>query len=244
MSTKLCIFNQTTNLIDITPGVSVYTGSSADAFAPVLLNAEGALDGSFFTSSTPVIAQAAVALQVGQLVSLYYSGSTIYAKLASALSTDNAPAMGFVSVGAAMNATVIITTEGIVSCPFTTGFAPANVGATVYLSTTQPGSVQLAVPTIPNLIQPLGFIYQVGGTSNSYVQFSFISYPLSRVVNQVVLTPVLYSALPVSPVAGQLAVISDASGSPAWGGTAAGSGTPASSTTLMVLFNGSTWVYQ
>jgi hypothetical protein len=183
MSTKLCIFNQTTNLIDITDGVATYTGSPATAYAPIVLNAEGALDSSFFSTSTPITATAAVNLTAGQLVNLYYTGVNVSARLASALSTDNLPAMGFVAADATSGATVTVNTQGLVNCPFVTGFSPSDVGAPVYLSTTSPGSVQLALPTPPDLVQPLGYIYQVGGTLNSYVQFPFVSYPLAEAVS-------------------------------------------------------------
>ena len=52
MPTKLCIFNQATNLIDITDGVAVYTGSPSAAYSPLLLNVDGALDDSFLPTAT------------------------------------------------------------------------------------------------------------------------------------------------------------------------------------------------
>lgn len=178
MTTKLCIFNQTTNLIDITDGVAVYTGSPSTAYSPLILNAEGAIDSSFFSTSAPILAVAAVNLIAGQLVSLYYTSPNVYADLASALSTINLPAMGFVAADASAGSIVTINTQGVVNCPFISGFSFNNVGSAIYLSTTYPGSVQLSEPTAPDLIQPLGYIYQVGGTMNSYVQFPFVSFPL------------------------------------------------------------------
>lgn len=56
--------------------------------------------------------------------------------------------------------------------------------------------------------------------------------------------PVLFANLNPSPVAGTRAVISDASGTPAWHGTASGSGTPSAATTYTVFYNGSSWLYQ
>ena len=185
MATKICVFNPITNLIDVTDGVASFTGSNvANAGAPVVLNSSGALDSSFLNSN-PVLVLAAMALPAGSLVNLYYTTiggiTAVYAQLANAASTVNLPAMGYVNVAYSAGQTVTVLTSGLVSVPFTTGFSPSDIGQTVYLSPTVPGGVTLTLPVNPNLIQPLGFVYQVGGSSNSYVQFPFESFPLATV---------------------------------------------------------------
>lgn len=178
MTTKVCIFNSTTNLIDVTDGVSVYSGSPAQAFAPVVLNASGALDSSFYNSS-PVLATAAQSLTAGQLVNLYYGTvgliTTVYVRLASSNALSAYPAMGFVTTSYNPGDPCTVLTTGLVNVPLS-GAVSSDVGLPVYLSNTTPGSATLTQPTNPDLIQPLGYIYQVLGST---VEFPFLSFPLA-----------------------------------------------------------------
>ena len=74
MATKICILNQTTNLIDTTSGVVTYTGSVSDANAPVLLNAEGALDVSFLSTAVATTSVAGVVIPDGTTITVSGTG--------------------------------------------------------------------------------------------------------------------------------------------------------------------------
>jgi hypothetical protein len=178
MAIEICVFNSTTGLIDATTGVSSPTGSSLDAGKPVVLDSEGNLS----LSTSLVTATAAVALQAGNLVNLYYttidSVTSVYAQLANAASASSLPAHGFVTTSADEGDSISIYTQGLVSIPYSSGFAFTDVGTLVYLSNTTGGFITKTAPQYPDLIQPLGYIYQVGVTPSDYVQLQFIPLPV------------------------------------------------------------------
>lgn len=138
-------FNTQTNLIDI-----------IGAFPPSLVYPN-------------TIALANQNLAAGALVSLANIGGTIQVINAFALSTAEAPALGFVlqAVTAGQPATVFT-----VGNYFVPGFVIADVGQTVYLSATTPGHPTLTPPVSPNLIQPVGVIIAVDGSGNATIAWS------------------------------------------------------------------------
>jgi len=174
MATQICVFNQVTGLIDITPGVSSYTGAGGEG-SPVVLNVNGEIDSSF--TGAPVSAIAATDLPSGSLVNLYYttidSISGVYAQLASASSLSNLPALGFVTAPAEAGDFIVVCTQGLTTMEFVSGFSPSDIGSPVYLSPTTAGSVTKVKPTSPNFVQTLGFISQVVGSLDGYLTFPF-----------------------------------------------------------------------
>ena len=172
MSTKICVFNPLTSLIDTVDGAASFVGS-ADAGTPVILNASGNIDPSFISASfqTSLTATAFTSLSTGVFVNLFYSAGVIYAQLAD--SSGNLAAVGFMTSNANMGDTVQVYFTGLVSVPasFGGGFSPSDTGVPVYLSTA--GGITKTSPTPPHLIQQLGVVYQVNNTINGYVQFLF-----------------------------------------------------------------------
>jgi hypothetical protein len=177
MSTQICIFNPTTNLIDVITGTSTFTGSTSDAGKPVVLNANGALDSSF--TGNPILAVAAVNLAAGQLVNVYNNAGVVTARLANAASASSFAAHGFVTSAVTAGTAVNVFTQGLVNIPYTSGFSNSDVGAPAYLSNTTAGFITKTVPTAPDLIQPLGFIYQVGLSPSALITLFFLPNPLA-----------------------------------------------------------------
>jgi hypothetical protein len=177
MPTQLCIFNPQTLLVDLINGVSSFTGSTVDAGKPVVLNANGELDSSF--TGSPVTAVAAVNLTAGQLINIYNNAGVVTARLANAANASSLPAHGFVTSPVTAGATATIFTQGIVAIPYTTGFSNADVGVPLYLSNTTAGFITKTAPTSPDLIQPLGYTYQVGLSPSALVTLFFMPNPLA-----------------------------------------------------------------
>ena len=168
---QLTILNRDSHLFDILLGVSSSTGV-ADAFKPVVLDANGVLDP--LLTGTGVIANASASLAAGSLVNLYNVGSVLTARPASANVATNRPATGFVVDGYATNdpATVYLTGRfnyldlGAV-------FTSSDIGSEVYLSATTPGAITKTAPIPPDADQVIGYVISFQAGSPNIVTVSF-----------------------------------------------------------------------
>lgn len=182
-NTQVCIFNQTSNLIDITQGAVIFSGVAA-AGAPVVLNSQGVIDPTLLQNA--VTSVAAENLIPGNLVNLYSNAGVLTAQLAFAASVGTAPsggaypqaASGFVNDTVAIGGPVSVIFSGVlnyvdVSSEFTSG----NVGAEVYLSTTNKGGITPVRPTGGSqLVQEVGYVLAYNSTvSPAIVTISFIT---------------------------------------------------------------------
>jgi hypothetical protein len=171
MPTNICVFNSTSNLIDITPGAVTFTGTYA-AGAPVVLNSQGVIDPTLLQLGITAIAQDN--LNPGNLVGIYSVGGVLQAQLAWAIATGTSPsgntypisATGFVNATVAIGNLVSVNFVGnFYYSDISSEFSPSNIGGEVYLSTTNEGGVTPTRPSgVGQLVQSVGYVLSYDNT--------------------------------------------------------------------------------
>ena len=173
VNTQLTILNRDSKLFDILLGVSSSTGA-ADAFKPVVLDANGVLDPNL--TFTAVSAIAFELLVPGSLVNLYDDGGTLTARLASAeAGPGQYLASGFVlnSYDPASTAVVALTGRFVYSDSIAE-FVAGDIGSAVYLSAATPGHITKTIPSGPGEIEQfIGYVvgFTAGATNLVTVAF-------------------------------------------------------------------------
>jgi hypothetical protein len=151
MSTYVCVFNQTSKLIDITLGQSAFVGPSV-AGSPVVLNSAGLLDPSLFDAAITATVDTGGVGQ-GNLVTLYVSGGILRTQPATASPTGvgilgpvppggfPTAALGFVTTGFGAGTTATVSLMGLFTYidPIAE-FSASSVGRQVYLADSGDGS--------------------------------------------------------------------------------------------------------
>jgi len=194
MGTEICIFNPTTNLIDVITGAA--TGPGAPG-TPVVLNSSGTLDTSFLPE-VGISATAGEDLGLNAvLVNLYYAGGILKCQRAYAASGGIAPsgatypvlAQGFVNtpVSSGQSASVLFSGTFLYS-DLHSEFSISDVGVEVYLSQNYKGEVTKTIPSgAGQAQQSIGYVLEyasgivtvvyipLGGASGGALNFSQIS---------------------------------------------------------------------
>jgi hypothetical protein len=166
MSTQVCVFNTTSNVIDITPGAATFVGVAA-AGTPVVLNDQGIIDPTLMLLGAT--AKAGENLVQGNLVNLYSVAGQLRAERAyAATGAGNGPsgmayplaAAGFVNAVTAVGLPVSVIFGGILHYADTGNeFTLSSVSAEVYLSTTIKGGITPIRPVgVGLLVQSIGYV--------------------------------------------------------------------------------------
>jgi len=151
--TQICVFNPTTNLVDVAFAAVIGPGVPG---APVALNSGGVIDPTLLQLGT--VATTGESLSSGNLVNLYSSSGVLKVQLAYAGTAGTPPsggtypvlAAGFVSQTVGISSQVTVAFSGIFYYHDThSEFSASDIGAEVYLSPIDKGGITKTRPSSP-----------------------------------------------------------------------------------------------
>ena len=166
MADKYLKLNTSTGMLEQVEAstTSAGAGSAGDVIA---LGSDGKIDTTMMpagTSASTVTATATEGLSAGDIVNLHNNAGTKSVRKANATDATK-PAHGFVLAAVSSSATATVYLDGQDTQIPVGSYVAADVGKTVFLSTTAGGITTTPPNSTGNLLQALGEIVDVGGSA-------------------------------------------------------------------------------